>query len=118
MNGKRAVGPERLARTGRRRKVTSPTTRPTSAVTPASEVAELRQLISVPEDQHALADYLIFPASSRWWLEHYEGLRADLDRHYETSLDDEWCRIVRLHGRETAGVTSRARSTPQQGQDI
>jgi GT2 family glycosyltransferase len=49
------------------------------------------------------ADYLVFPASSLWWLDHYAGLRRHLDHHYETSLDDGWCRIVRLQPHAAVG---------------
>lgn len=33
-------------------------------------------------------DYLLFPATAFWWLEHYADLRAHLERRYRVSLYD------------------------------
>jgi hypothetical protein len=50
------------------------------------------------EEQRALgAEYLLFPATSLWWLDFYADFRADLDRRFSVVFDDpEVCRIYRL----------------------
>jgi GT2 family glycosyltransferase len=40
--------------------------------------------------------YLIVPESSRWWLEHYTGLRRYLERSAAEVVDDESCVVFRL----------------------
>jgi GT2 family glycosyltransferase len=35
------------------------------------------------------ADYLLLPATALWWLDHYAGLRAHLERHYRLVLRRE-----------------------------
>ena len=34
------------------------------------------------------ADFLLFPATSIWWLDHYEGFRDHLEGRYPRALDD------------------------------
>jgi O-antigen biosynthesis protein len=35
------------------------------------------------------ADFLLFPTTALWWLEHYAGLRQHLERHYQTLASEE-----------------------------
>lgn len=35
------------------------------------------------------ARYLVVPPTYRWWLDHYDGLRAHLDSHYRAVVSDE-----------------------------
>ncbi len=43
------------------------------------------------------AEYLVFPSTSLWWLEHYSGLREYLDRQYRLLLRrDDTCTIYAL----------------------
>jgi hypothetical protein len=43
------------------------------------------------------ADYLVFPATSLWWLEKYEGLREQLERSYPLARwDSDVCAIFGL----------------------
>jgi hypothetical protein len=42
------------------------------------------------------ADYLLLPATSFWWLEHFPELRQHLDGRYGRVLDDEDCVIFGL----------------------
>jgi hypothetical protein len=48
------------------------------------------------------ARYVAFPATARWWLEHYTGLRDHLRVDYETVVDDDDCLILRLRAIEAA----------------
>ncbi len=51
--------------------------------------------------RRAGAEYIAFPATGMWWLEHYEGLRLYLDETFNRSFDDpEACVIFDL--RESA----------------
>jgi GT2 family glycosyltransferase len=47
------------------------------------------------------ADFLVFPPTSYWWLNHYEGLREHLDEHYPR-LETEGCEIFALIGNGNA----------------
>jgi GT2 family glycosyltransferase len=48
------------------------------------------------------ASHIVFPETAGWWLQHYEGLRAHLDRCcYRTFSDSETCVIFELRGRAT-----------------
>jgi GT2 family glycosyltransferase len=63
--------------------------------------ADSREAISLLEEERtAGAEYIIFPATAAWWLEHYEGLRRHLDGHYERRLSDlETCVVFDLRKR-------------------
>jgi hypothetical protein len=52
------------------------------------------------------AQYLLFPATAFWWLEHYAGLGKHLDEHYRLLRDDETCVLYDLGGtgRATRGA--------------
>jgi hypothetical protein len=41
-------------------------------------------------------EYLVFPESAYWWLEHYDGFRRHLDGQYTRVGTDEDCIIYRL----------------------
>jgi hypothetical protein len=44
-------------------------------------------------------DYLVFPSTGLWWLEHYSGLRRHLESRYPVVVsDDETCLIFSLNG--------------------
>ena len=52
------------------------------------------------EQRTAGAEYIVFPATGAWWLDHYEGLRRHLDGHYERRLSDpESCFVFDLRER-------------------
>lgn len=45
------------------------------------------------------AGYVVFPATSLWWLEHYRGLRRHLEEHHTVVVHDPTtCAIFRLEG--------------------
>jgi GT2 family glycosyltransferase len=49
--------------------------------------ADSREAIAWLEEQRAAgAEYIAFPATGAWWLDHYEGLRRHLDAQYTRSL--------------------------------
>jgi glycosyltransferase involved in cell wall biosynthesis len=41
-------------------------------------------------------DYLVVPAPSFWWLDHYTGFARHLEEHHERAWSDEHCVIYRL----------------------
>jgi GT2 family glycosyltransferase len=46
------------------------------------------------------AEYIVFPATAAWWLDHYAGFRGYLDGHYERKLSDpETCFVYDLRER-------------------
>jgi GT2 family glycosyltransferase len=47
------------------------------------------------------AEYLVVPPTYRWWLSHYDGLRAHLDSRYRAVLSDE--RAGAIYHLEEAG---------------
>lgn len=58
------------------------------------------------------ADYIVFPATSLWWLDHYPELREHLETRYVTVLKDGTCAIYDLSGVDAgqAGDTTVARA--------
>jgi GT2 family glycosyltransferase len=66
-------------------------------------------------------DYLLFPSTSLWWLEHYAGFREHLESKYQQVMrDDNVCRIYQLNARsECAGEPERAAmlARPTQAQE-
>jgi GT2 family glycosyltransferase len=62
--------------------------------------ADSREAIDLLERQRASgAQYLVFPSSSSWWLDHYEDLRRHLDDHYARRVSDRHtCVIYDLEG--------------------
>ena len=63
--------------------------------------ADSREAIARLEEQRAAgAEYIAFPATGAWWLDHYEELRRHLDGHYERRLSDpETCFVFDLRER-------------------
>jgi glycosyltransferase involved in cell wall biosynthesis len=54
-------------------------------------------------------EYLVFPATASWWLEHYTGLRAHLESHYiQLVQDPESCVVYQLTASDDAGVPAPA----------
>lgn len=47
---------------------------------------------------HDAADYLMFPGTAFWWLEHYSGFARYLDESHTKIWSDEHCLIYRLNG--------------------
>jgi ATP-binding cassette, subfamily B, bacterial len=61
---------------------------------PADDEAVIAELEQMRERG---AKYLVLPATSMWWLEHYAGFRRHLEDRYQCSSDDpETARIYRL----------------------
>jgi GT2 family glycosyltransferase len=50
------------------------------------------------------AEYLVFPRTSLWWLDYYEGLRNHLQRRYRTVFDDRTSCVIFQLEREGALV--------------
>ena len=78
----------------------APTTVRMPVTTPPTAATQSRGLR--PERARG-ADYIVFPATGSWWLEHYEGLRQHLDKRYDLSspLNPESCVIFHLAGDPT-----------------
>jgi hypothetical protein len=58
------------------------------------------------------ASYLVFPATSMWWLDHYPDLSRHLDSRYTTLVKDEdTCAIYDLSGSGSAGAEFGVRSS-------
>jgi glycosyltransferase involved in cell wall biosynthesis len=49
------------------------------------------------------ADALVFPMTSFWWFEHYEGFTRYLEERYRLIHRDQDCEIFSLDGAETSG---------------
>lgn len=47
-------------------------------------------------DLEGRPDYLVVPAPSFWWLDHYDGFARHLDERHERAWSDESCVIYRL----------------------
>jgi len=47
------------------------------------------------------AQYLLFPATASWWLDHYAVFRRHLDEHYRQLRDDETCVLYDLGGKRS-----------------
>jgi Rps23 Pro-64 3,4-dihydroxylase Tpa1-like proline 4-hydroxylase len=56
----------------------------------AEAIAQLEELRAIG------GGYLLLPASSFWWLDHYAELAAHLTEHYKRVWSDETCMIFRL----------------------
>jgi hypothetical protein len=70
--------------------------------------ADSESAIAMVEDLRKTgADYLLLPATGFWWLEHYEGFRAHLERNYQVVEFNPSCWIVHLsEGTSVAADTS------------
>jgi hypothetical protein len=60
---------------------------------PAGDTAAIAQLEAL---RARGADHLLLPATTLWWLDHYQGLRRHLEDRYTALLTDEQCAIYRL----------------------
>ena len=69
---------------------------------PAGDTAAIAQLEAL---RARGADHLLLPATTLWWLDHYQGLRRHLEDRYTALLSDEDCAIYRL----TSGERAQAR---------
>lgn len=65
---------------------------------PADSAEAIRQLEHLRGDG---ADYLLFPNTTFWWLDHYTDLRKHLDAHYTRTWSDEGCIIYKLGKKES-----------------
>ena len=63
---------------------------------PAGDTAAIAQLEAL---RARGADHLLLPATTLWWLDHYQGLRRHLEDRYTALLTDEHCAIYRLTAR-------------------
>ena len=63
--------------------------------------ADSDEAIARLEEQRAAgAEYIVFPASAAWWLDHYKGFRGHLDGNYKRKLSDpETCFVFDLRER-------------------
>jgi len=58
------------------------------------------------------AEFLLFPETAFWWLEHYEGLRKHLEERYQLLVrQGETCLIYALHESETERRKALIRGT-------
>ena len=57
------------------------------------------------------AEYLVFPKTAVWWLDHYEGFREHLESSHPTVFRDNNCIIFGLCSRRAEGLIG-ARSSP------
>lgn len=64
---------------------------------PASDTVVIAQLEAM---RASGADHLVLPASTLWWLDHYQGLRRHLEDRYQVLLRDKRCAIFDLRGAE------------------
>ena len=72
---------------------------------PADSAAALREL----ERQLGNAQYLVFPASSFWWLDYYREFADVLNTRYERVWSDADCVIFHLSAPRPATVVKRLR---------
>jgi GT2 family glycosyltransferase len=63
--------------------------------------ADSGEAIARLEQQRAAgAEYIVFPVTGAWWLDHYEGLRRHLEGNYDRVLSDpETCLVFDLRER-------------------
>ena len=66
---------------------------------PAGDTAAIAQLEAL---RTRGADHLLLPATTLWWLDHYQALRRHLEDRYTVLLTDEHCAIYRLTTDERA----------------
>ena len=63
---------------------------------PADDAEAICQLDAVQARDGAA--FLLFPRTSRWWLDHYIGLRDHLEHRYVRVVDDDACLILTPRG--------------------
>jgi GT2 family glycosyltransferase len=77
----------------------------------ASAIAHLERL------RASGADYLVFPTTSLWWLEHYAELRDHLHSHYPVPVQqDDVCRVYALQ--PLGASRSIEGATPEHGSHL
>ena len=68
---------------------------PRTSVDAISHLEDLRE---------AGADYLLFPATSGWWLDYYDGFHRHLDGRYERLVDDPDVCVIYALDADVAGA--------------
>ncbi len=63
--------------------------------------------------QQGGAAFLLFPATSLWWLDHYDGLREHLDARYRRVRSDDDCIIYDIRRLELAAADPDAALDPE-----
>jgi hypothetical protein len=51
--------------------------------------------------REAGGQFIVFPRTGMWWLEHYEGLQEHLESRYDAVVRDDVCVIFALNGRRS-----------------
>ena len=46
-------------------------------------------------------EFIVFPRTGMWWLQHYEGLQEHLESRYDAVVRDDECVIFALNGRRS-----------------
>jgi hypothetical protein len=67
-----------------------------SGVYPAGSAEAVRQLESL---RARGADFVLFPKTGFWWLDHYEGLRQHLEANCPVAVRDDACVVFELEHR-------------------
>jgi glycosyltransferase involved in cell wall biosynthesis len=68
---------------------------------PGDSAAAITALESAIDRGH---EYLLFPGTSLWWLDHYEGFRAHLDARYPRLWSDRRCVLYDVRRARPAAV--------------
>ena len=84
----------------------------TSAITPPGDTAVIAHLEAL---RARGADHLLLPATTLWWLDHYQGLRRHLDDHYMSLVADEHCAIYRLRAPDMGRASRPAHAARAHG---
>jgi hypothetical protein len=62
--------------------------------------ADSQEAVAHLERLHARGgEYIVFPRTGFWWLDHYEGLRAHLEERYPAVVREDTCVIFSLNGK-------------------
>jgi GT2 family glycosyltransferase/glycosyltransferase involved in cell wall biosynthesis len=76
--------------------------------------ADSGQAITLLEAQRSAgAEFLLFPSTAFWWLDHYGDLARHLDTHYPRVWKNETCQIYQLARPEWSPLVPRAPRDPQ-----
>jgi hypothetical protein len=81
----------------------------------ATAIAEVEQL------RRGGAEYLVIPETSRWWLDHYDGLARHLANHYAIVTDQADCCLIYglgQFGREAGPATGKPEASIDQVGDF
>jgi len=68
---------------------------------PADSAAAITALESAIDRGH---EYLLFPGTSLWWLDHYAEFRAHLDARYRRLWSDRLCVVYDVRRPRSAAV--------------